>query len=220
MRHKSESLMKEILEFTESFYIMNLRTPYTSEIASFLGIAKSTAYKYLVDMDSRGILSYKKGSIVTEKIRKVDTDSIVAAVLHDSAEGIPSITQENVETYINLPVWLFGQGEFFIVRVKKDSMIDAGIERGDVVVIRKQSQAKEGDIVAALYDHETILKRFHIDGETRQIHLHPDNQKMKNIILKECSIQGVAVYVIKALKQDGFVTTGKKHSESFLDQEE
>lgn len=115
----------------------------------------------------------------------MDTDSILAAVLHDSTENIPFITKENVETYINLPVWLFGQGEFVIVGVKKDSMIDAGIERGYIVVIRKQSQANDGDIVAALYDHETILKRFHIDGETRKIRLHPDNQKVKDIILKE-----------------------------------
>lgn len=220
MRHKSELLMKEILEYTESFYIKNFRTPYTSEIASFLGISKSTVYKYLVDMDNRGMLSYQKGNIVTEKIRKVDTDSIVAAVLHDSTEGIPPITQENVESYINLPVCLLGKGEFFIVRMKKDSMVDVGIERGDVVVIRKQTQANEGDIVAALYDHETILKRFHKDGETRQIRLHPDNQKMKDIILKECSIQGVAVYVIKALTKNGFVTARQKHSETFLDQEE
>ena len=64
--------MDQIREFAEGFYQKNLRSPYMSEIGAALGIAKSTAQKYLVEMNARGMLSYHAGEIVTEKIQKID----------------------------------------------------------------------------------------------------------------------------------------------------
>ena len=67
MRHKSEELMKQIMDYAEQFQLLNHRSPYTSEIADTLGIVKSTVYKYLVAMNDRGMLSYRNGEIVTER---------------------------------------------------------------------------------------------------------------------------------------------------------
>ena len=78
-------------------------------------------------------------------------------------------------------------------------MIDAGIEPGDLVLIRKQEEAKEGDIVVALVDNENTLKRYFVDKENHQVRLHPENTTMKDILVDDCKIQGVAVNVIKSL---------------------
>ena len=73
MRHKSEELMKQIMDYAEQFQLLNHRSPYTSEIADALGIVKSTVYKYLVAMNDRGMLSYRNGEIVTERTNKIST---------------------------------------------------------------------------------------------------------------------------------------------------
>lgn len=71
--------------------------------------------------------------------------------------------------------------------------------RGDLVLIRKQSEARNGEIVVALVGNENTLKRFYVDKENNRIRLHPENKTMRDIIVPECEIQGVAVKVIKNL---------------------
>ena len=88
---------------------------------------------------------------------------------------------------------------FFLLRASGYSMIEAGIEPGDLVVVRKQNTADEGDIVVALVDNETTLKRFYRDKKHRCCRLHPESSKMKDIYVKDCTIQGVAQNVIKTL---------------------
>ena len=77
-------------------------------------------------------------------------------------------------------------------------MIEAGIEDGDLVVIRKQSYANDGDIIVALVEEEATLKRMYRE-ENGRIILHPENKKMSDIIVDKCIIQGIAVKVIKDL---------------------
>ena len=78
-------------------------------------------------------------------------------------------------------------------------MIEAGIDPGDLVVVRKQQSADEGDIIVALVDNETTLKRFYIDKDKKCVRLHPENKTMQDILVNSCYIQGVAQHVIKAL---------------------
>ena len=112
--------------------------------------------------------------------------------------GIPNLAEENIEEYVSLPRSMFGNGEFFILRANGESMIDAGIETGDLVVIRKQSCAEDGQIVVALVEDETTLKRLY--RENGKVRLHPENRDMDDIIVDDCIIQGVAVKVIKDLQ--------------------
>ena len=83
----------------------------------------------------------------------------------------------------------------FMLRTYGDSMIDIGIRKGDLIVVKKQNYANDGDIIVALVDGETTLKRFFKEGS--KIILHPENKTMKDIIVKECDIQGVLVSCIK-----------------------
>ena len=78
-------------------------------------------------------------------------------------------------------------------------MIEAGIEDGDLVVIRKQSDANDGDIIVALVEEEATLKRLYRDEENGRIILHPENGDMSDIAVDNCIIQGIAVKVIKDL---------------------
>lgn len=157
MRHKSEELMKQIMDYAEQFQLLNHHSPYTSEIADALGIVKSTVYKYLVAMNDRGMLSYRNGEIVTERTNKISLLTKPAAVLGSVSCGMPQLEEEYIEEYVSLPVSLFGEGEFFILRASGDSMIGAGINSGDMIVIRKQNTASDGDIVVALVDNEFLL---------------------------------------------------------------
>jgi len=122
-----------------------------------------------------------------------------AAVLGSVSCGVPRFAEENIEEYVSLPEALFGRGEFFILKAKGDSMIDAGIDDGDLVVIRQQSSAEDGQIVVALIDDEATLKRFYRDDKNKRVRLHPENEAMEDIFVDDCIIQGIAVKVIKDL---------------------
>lgn len=200
MRKRSTELMNHIIEFVEQYYLENSSSPSVRVIADEFGIGVSTAYRYLLEMDERGLISYDGKRISNARIEKLSSNSgvIRAAVVGSIACGIPNLAEENIEEYVSLPRSMFGNGEFFILRANGESMIDAGIETGDLVVIRKQSCAEDGQIVVALVEDETTLKRLY--RENGKVRLHPENRDMEDIIVDDCIIQGVAVKVIKDLQ--------------------
>ena len=163
-----------------------------------MGIGRGTAHKYLVEMDERGMLSYQGRKITTERTEKMHTSTFRAAVVGDISCGLPNIAEEHIEEYVSLPESMFGSGEFYILRARGESMIEAGIDPGDLVVIRKQETAENGQIAVALVDDEATLKRFYI--EDNRVRLHPENSEMKDIYVDHCIIQGVAVKVIKDIQ--------------------
>ena len=200
MRTRNTETMEQVRKFVEQFYLDCGRSPTTTEIANSVGIARSSAYRYLVTMDERGILSYDGRSIATDLTRKVSPALTTAASVTGSVPcGIPQCIESNVEEYVSLPVSIFGTGDLYIVRASGDSMIEAGIDDGDLVGVSKQQTADEGDIVVALVNNENTLKRFFFDHKRHRIRLHPENSAMNDIIVMDCEIQGVARHVIKAL---------------------
>ncbi len=199
MRTKSNELMKNICEFAEQFYLKNRRSPSITEISNELGIARGTTHKYLVYMNEIKMISYTSKKIITDVIRKADLATTQANIIGTIACGAPVLAEENIQEYISLPSVIFGNGDLYILNASGDSMIDAGIDDGDLVVIKKQTTAEDGDIVVALVNNENTLKRFYIDKKKKRYILHPENSKLKDIIVSEVQIQGVAQHVIKAL---------------------
>lgn len=199
MRSKSPELMNQICKYAEQYYLQNGHSPSTTKIAEAVGISRGTAYKYLVEMDDRGMIKYDGKEIQTPVTKKVNKDNSQTAIVGSIPCGTPEYEEENVEEYVSLPNAIFGKGDFFILRASGNSMIETGIDDGDLVVIRKQVSAEEGDIVVALVDNQNTLKRFYRDEENKKIILHPENKKMKDIVVDECYIQGVACQVIKSL---------------------
>lgn len=199
IRKRDPEIMKQIVAFVEEYYFEYRRSPSLQKIADTVGISKATAYRYVVEMDDKGMLCYDGKSIQTRSIQKSDYKMNRVPVLGSIACGSPELTEEDFEEFIALPVALFGEGDFFILRTHGDSMVDAGIEDGDMVVVKKQDHAKAGDIVVALVGNETTLKTYYPEPQKHRVRLHPENKAMSDIIVRECYIQGVAERVIKKL---------------------
>lgn len=197
MIKRSEELMSRIIEFAEEYYLQNNASPPVRAIASEFNINASTAYRYLVEMNERGLITYDGRSIGTEKINKMQSGSgaIKVPLVGRIACGTPNLAEENIEEYISLPKSMFGEGKHFILRASGDSMIDIGIASGDLVVIKQATCAENGQVVAALVDNEATLKRYY--KENGHIRLHPENSSMEDIIVDDCIIQGIAVKVLK-----------------------
>lgn len=196
---KSRERMKEICDFIAEYQFQYTRTPTLDVIAKAVGTVKSNIHKYLAEMQSIGMI--RKCGREIEIVSSVQSSPKLnrVPILGNISCGLPDFTEENFEEYIPLPVALFGEGDFFLLRAKGYSMIDAGIDPGDLVVVRKQNTAREGDIIVALVGNETTLKRYYMDKKRKCIRLHPENEEMEDILVNECIIQGVAEHVIKAL---------------------
>ena len=197
MRSKSPEIMTQIKAYVEEFYFENSSSPSIREIARGVGIGSTTVFRYLQEMSEQGMVLYDGEAVTTEKIMKLKTASVNIPVVGSIACGIPNLAEENIEEYIQLPEAVFGRGRFYILRASGSSMIEVGINDGDLVVIREQCTAEDGNIVVALVGEEATLKRFYKEGD--HIRLHPENRDMDDIIVSDCQIQGVAVKVIKDL---------------------
>ena len=175
-------------------------SPTVRDMAEALGVNYSTVSRYLKQMREEGIVEYDGHRNITTRESKITrTESLKVAVLGSISCGIPKFAEENIEEYVRLPISLFGTGDFYILRASGDSMINAGIDDGDLVLVRQQNYADAGQIVVALVEDEATLKRYYPEPENKRIRLHPENDNMSDIYMSECLIQGVAVKVIKDL---------------------
>lgn len=202
MRSKSLDLMAEIIKYAERFYLENGRSPSKSEIADELGIAKSSVSRYLAAMRDRGMIEYDGYTIHTEITHKYNGDYTGAAILDNSVSCGPlSMAEEKILEYVQLPGAIFGTGELYILTANGDSMVDAGIDDGDWIVVKKQNTAEEGDIVVALSGGQNNLKYFYRNEEKGCAILRSANKAKgyKDIEVYDLQIQGVAQHVIKRL---------------------
>lgn len=199
MRTKDTALIEQIKKSIEKAYEENGRSPSVRLIAREVGCSYSTVSRYIKEMVERGMIARTSGEYETEAISKMNMDTVPVAVVGSVSCGPLTFAEENIEEYIKLPTSLLGQGKFFILHASGQSMIGAGIEDGDLVVVRQQPTAEPGQIVVALVEDEVTLKRFYPDPENGCVRLHPENKRLKDIIVDDCQIQGVAVKVLKDL---------------------
>lgn len=200
MRSKDPALMERIKAFAEDYFEMHGESPSNKVIADAMGIGRSTAYNYLVEMARRGMISYKDGIISSERIEKFMQPVRHAALVGSIPCGAPDDCEAVVEEYIPLPVSIFGDGDFYVLRASGNSMVAAGINDQDLVIIQKAETANIGDIVVALTDeHSNTLKRLEYDDERDCYYLHPENSDYDDIYVEQLQIQGVARQVIKSL---------------------
>ncbi|MDD3400384.1 MAG: transcriptional repressor LexA [Eubacteriales bacterium] len=201
MRTKNESYFERLEQYIDGYREANGASPSIREIEAALGISRSTVSRYLSFMREKGTIDYEgPRRINTREAQITRNETVKVPLLGTVACGIPKFAEENIEEYVRLPIALFGQGSFFLLRADGDSMIDANIESGDLVLIRQQSSADPGQIVVALIDNEeATLKRYYPEPENRRVRLHPENESMADIFVPDCVIQGVAVKVLKDL---------------------
>lgn len=201
MRSKNPELMEAIRSFVNQFCLETSRTPSVAEISTSLGISKGCAQNYLKEMDERQMISYRDGEMSTRVFSKCRTDQVAVPIAGVIPCGTPEEQVGDVEEYVFMPRALLGLGEFFILRASGDSMVDAGIDSGDLVVVRRQPDASPGQIVAALVDGGSTLKRLDYDSEAERYILLPENRERNYppIVGSDISVQGVAIQIIKSI---------------------
>ena len=202
MRTKSTEKANAIIEFIDSFFERNRRSPSIREIEAGTGISRPTVQRYLVDMDDKGQIEYDGSNIITEYIRRITTQNIVRLPISGAVPcGEPQSEEEWKGDFVEFPASLLGSGDFYILMADGDSMVDAGINKGDYVIVRRTNSAEYGKIVVALDNEQrNTLKRLAFDKQNNRPYLHPENEKYKDIYPEMLSIQGVAEMVIKNLQ--------------------
>ena len=197
MRSKDKTLMAAIERFVCEYADRYGYSPSMQEIADGVGSSKPTVYRYISQMNRDGILEYSG----VRNVRAAKDDPRVARTnkLGEVPCGLPKLAEENIEECVKLPVSLFGEGPFYLLTARGESMIEAGIDDGDWVLVRQQDTAEPGKVVVALIGDEATLKRYYPEPENHRIRLHPENSTMEDIYVDSCEIQGVAVSVFKDL---------------------
>ena len=169
--------------------------PSVRDIGASLGIkSTSSVHLYLHNLEAKGYIEQDANKKRTIRIcAPFAKPSGKVPLLGAIAAGNPILAVENFDGYVDLP-WnssKYSTDELFALKIKGESMIEAGILDGDVVIVRKSSYAENGQIVAALIDEEATVKTFYKeDGHFR---LQPENSKLKPIIVDDVALLGIVV---------------------------
>ena len=203
MRSKSQETAERIKSFIFEYYRDNGRSPTVREVGKAAGISVSIAQKYLVWLRENNEIEYSgRRGISTESTDKLVDNMVSVGVIGDISCGLPMSEEERCEDYVRLPEKLVGKGTYYLLRAYGDSMTNAGIDEGDLVLVRQQKEANPGQIVVALVNNkENTLKRYLLNRDGKA-YLHPENDRYPDIYPEtELSIQGVAVKVLKDLEK-------------------
>lgn len=200
MQTKKQDLTNKIKHFIEEYYGQYGTSPTIRCIAENVGCSKSNVSIYIDYLKEQGLMEIGENGYETDVTKATDTKVVAVPKLGYVPCGPLFEEYECIDGYVRLPASFVGNAKScFLLTATGNSMIDVGINDGDLVLVRQQNEANYNDIVVALVENEVTLKRFRPDPENKRIILHPENKRMKDIVVKECKIQGVAIKVIKDL---------------------
>lgn len=192
---------RRILEVIQEFTAEQGYPPSVREIGERVGLSSSsTIHAHLKTLERRGLISRdptKPRALRSSAARPSLPESVVLPIIGKVAAGAPITAQENVEGEFVLPASFARSSESFMLRVQGDSMIDAAILDGDLVMIRPQRTANNGEIVVAMLDGEATVKRFY--KEDGRIRLQPENSAMAPIYASDVTVVGRVEAVIRKL---------------------
>ncbi len=186
---KTDEKINQVYEFTVNFINDNGFPPSVREICSKLNIkSTATAYTYIEKLKEKGLLEkspLKKRAIsVVQKANNFKSIPLIGTI----RAGEPIFAVENLEGYYPLPDEMNSGGVEFALKVKGDSMINAGIYENDIIIVHQQNDAENGEIVVALVDDCATVKRFY--KKNGKVILRPENDTMSDMIFDEVSILG------------------------------
>jgi len=194
---------QEILTFIQRHSDAHGYPPSVREIGQALGLtSSSTVHSHLSALEKKGYLrrdpSKPRALEILKDEHEIPAKKVISLpVVGQVTAGLPILAQQNIEDYFPLPQEFVRSDECFILKVRGDSMVDAGIFDGDMLVVRKQQTAKDRDIVVARMEDEATVKRFF--REDGRIRLQPENPRMEPIFTRDVAIEGVALAVIHRL---------------------
>ncbi|WP_209122294.1 transcriptional repressor LexA [Alkalihalobacillus sp. BA299] len=205
---KLSKRQQEILDYIKTEVRKKGYPPSVREIGEAVGLASSsTVHGHLSRLEKKGLIRRDPTKpraieiIDQEEIEAeqgIDTRTAFVPVIGKVTAGQPITAIENVEEYIPLPERLVSNDSVYVLIIDGDSMIEAGIFDGDMVIVRQQQTANNGDIIVAMTEEdEATVKRFF--REKDYIRLQPENSTMEPIILKSCTILGKVIGVFRTI---------------------
>ena len=205
---------KAILKFIEKQVVTNGYPPSVREIGKAVGLkSTATVHGYLESLEKKGYIKKESQKGRTLKLLKggnlegeqtsfdkpvyTNKEMVDVPVVGKITAGAPILAVENVTDSFPIPIDFVGNCESFMLTVRGESMIEAGILDGDYILVRKQNTATNGEIVVALIEDEATVKTFY--KETDHIRLQPENSTMDPIIVPNCEILGKVIGVFRKM---------------------
>ncbi|MCL2096863.1 MAG: transcriptional repressor LexA [Oscillospiraceae bacterium] len=177
-------------------------SPSVRDIKISLNIkSTSTVHAYLEKLEKKGYIQKEAGKSRTIRVDNVDPSgrrtSIRVPIVGQVTAGVPILAIENHDGYLDFPIYKqsYVNARLFALRIRGDSMVDAGILNGDYVVVEKRNYADNGEIVVALVEDEATVKKYY--AEDGNIRLQPCNSAMRPIIVKEATVLGKVISVLR-----------------------
>ena len=197
MSAESKNKLQAVLKFINDYNAEYGYSPTVREICANLN-EKSTASVYYYKENLRAERYLNKSPNKNRAISFKKNSSVNVPLVGTVTAGQPIFAYENYEDYYSFPADAFNGSDLFMLTVQGTSMIDAGIRDGDKIVVRKQDTAENGDIVVALVEDSATVKRFFKKND--HYVLHPENESMADIIVKEVSILGKVVGLVRSFR--------------------
>ena len=187
---------QRILDYIENYVDVNGYPPSVREIGQAVDLkSTSTVHGHLTRLEKKGLLHREAMKPRTIDIVRDDKPVMEKLpILGKVAAGTPILAEENADGFVTLPDTIVGRGEHFVLEIRDESMIMAGIMNGDFVVVRRQRTAQNGEIIIAMIEGEATCKRYF--KEPDRIRLQPENPRMQPFYSRSVNIVGkvVAVY--------------------------
>ena len=201
---------KQILRYITKQIEQNGYAPSVREIGKAVGLSSTaTVHGYLAKLESKGYI--RKESQKGRTLRVVQDDEVIrkpkdvytgkemvdVPVVGKITAGAPILAVENITDTFPIPLDFVGNSESFMLTVRGESMIEAGILDGDFILVKQQNTAENGEIVVALIEDEATVKTFY--KENNYIRLQPENSTMAPIIVPDCKILGKVAGVFRKM---------------------
>lgn len=203
---KISTKQREILEYIKSEILSKGYPPAVREICEAVNLkSTSSVHSHLETLEKNGFIRRdptkpRAIEICDENFQMVRTEMASLPVIGTVAAGTPILAEENIDSYFPVPADIVPSGEpSFVLKVKGDSMINAGIFNGDQIFVQQCCTARNGDTVVALIDDSATVKTFYKEND--HIRLQPENDTMDPIIVDDCQILGKVFGVFRYYKQ-------------------
>lgn len=203
MRSMNEEKIQALAEYIKQYARENNgEAPRLAEITEFMGVSKSTAYRYVLELEKRGIVSYEgKKTLSFDQQRKMSCGFKRIPIVGQIICGSPDEQEEYISGYLAVPIeWV--KGECFLLEAYGDSMIDIGIDKGDLILVKKTDTATEGEVIVALTEDGNTLKRLFFENGKPRLHAENKNYPAERVDIypQNLTVQGVALKVIKDIR--------------------
>jgi repressor LexA len=193
---------QEIFNFVKRYVSEHGYPPTVRDIGKAIGLtSSSTVHAHLTNLEKLGLLRRdptkpRAIEVLADRARQA-IGSGALPLVGQVAAGAPVLAEENVEEYVSVPGIAGGEEGEFVLRVKGDSMKDAGILEGDHVIVRRQDTATDGEIVVALVEDEATVKRFFREND--HVRLQPENSALEPILSRDVQVLGRVVGVCRRM---------------------